>query len=79
MVSESNTVSCAKQGGCSLKGVDTRWCISKDGELQKEVDLMGVPHQFENEMSVREEAGREGEWIMRFHNPTLNQASCYNI
>ena len=37
---------------CSPKGVDTRWCVSKDAGPQRGVDLVEVPHRI----------GERNEW-----------------
>ena len=42
---------------CSPKGVDTRWCASKNAESQREVGLVAVPHGSEKGMSANEDAG----------------------
>ena len=52
----------------SPKGVDTRQCASKDtGPQRGGVDLVVVPHRYEKGMSVSEDAGPEGQWIVMSH------------
>ena len=48
-----------QQGGCSPKGVDTRWCASKDAGARRRVDLVRVPHRFDKGTSDSEDAALE--------------------
>ena len=66
---------------CSPKGIDKRRCASKDAGPQRRVDLEGiphrlekemsadlegVPHRLEKEMSASEDAGPRRGWIVMF-------------
>ena len=46
-----------QRGDCSPKGVDTRWCASKDAGPRRGVDLVAVPHRLKKETSVSKDAG----------------------
>ena len=38
-----------QRGDCSSKGVDTKWCASKDAGPRKGVNLVGVSHRLEKD------------------------------
>ena len=57
MVSELDTGRCASLLAIPRRGVDTRWCVSKDAGLQRGVDLGVVPHQLEEGKTASEDAG----------------------
>ena len=44
MVSEPDIGRCAREEAVPRRGVDTRWCASKDTGSGRGVDLVGVPH-----------------------------------
>ena len=57
MVSEPDTERCASLLAVPRRGVDTRWCASKDAGPQREVDLGAVPRRLEEGKNASEDAG----------------------
>ena len=61
MISEPNTGRCVSLLTVPQRGIDTRWCASKDVGLQRGVDLGGgVPHRLEKGTSASKDAGPKG-------------------
>ena len=57
MVSEPVIGRCVGLLVVPLRGVDTRWCASKDAGLQRGVDLGAVPHRLDKGTSASEDTG----------------------
>ena len=67
MVSEPDTGRCVSLLAVPRRGVDTRWCASKDAEPQTGVDLGVVPHRLEEGKNACEDVGPRRGWIVMSH------------
>jgi len=67
MVSEPDIRRCTSLLVVPRRGVDTRWCASKDAGFQMGWFWGVVPHQLEEGKSANENTGSQRGWIVMSH------------